>query len=338
MLSCYHPLKRFILPNGDGIVCGKDVNFVVRDGSKWRGVCSEHATAGRDYITNFQYIPCGQCVGCRLDYSRKWADRMCMEASFHDSNYFLTLTYDDEHLPLPNLIVDEETGEAVESPFRSLHKKDMQDFMKRLRKNSGQKVRFYLAGEYGDQTFRPHYHLILFGLKLVDLKPFKRSSQGFYYYVSDFIRKCWPFGNHFVTDFTWDTAAYTARYVMKKLKGRDAQFYNDFGIEPPFTLMSRAPGLGRDYYNEQKDYIYRFDGFYLSNNPGIKIKPPRYFDKLYDIEYPEAMEEVKRKRLIVSESKLQQRMTLTDLSYYDYLAVEEANKLNQLKVLERKEL
>lgn len=337
-MSCYHPLKRFILPNGDGFVCGRDVNFVIRDGSKWRGVCNEHGTAGRDYITQFQYIPCGSCIGCRLDYSRNWADRMCMEASFHESNYFLTLTYDDDHLPSPNYIVDVDTGEVVESPFRSLSLKAMQDFMKRLRKNSHQKVRYYLAGEYGDLTFRPHYHLILFGLKLDDMMPFKRSKQGFVYYTSDFIRKCWPYGNHFVTNFSWETAAYTARYVMKKLKGRDAVFYKNFAIEPPFTLMSTRPGIGRDYYNDNKDYIYRFDGFYLSNHPGIKIKPPRYFDKLYDLEYPENMEEVKRKRKIVSDSKLQQRMTMTDLSYYDYLAVEETAKINKLKVLQRKEL
>lgn len=336
-MSCYHPLKRFILPDGQGKVCSKDANCVVLDSGKWKPLFSD-PPVGFAFSKEFQYIPCGQCIGCRLDYSRRWADRMCIEALEHDQNWFLTLTYDQEHLPRSNLILDEETGEVVDSPFHSLVKKDMQDFMKRLRFNSGQHIRFYLAGEYGDETFRPHYHLILFGLKLDDLNLFKYSSEGFPYFTSEFIRKCWNKGNHFVCEFSWQTAAYVSRYVVKKLKGRDARFYEDFSIQPPFVLMSTHPGLARNFYDANKDYIYRFDGFYLSNHEGIKVKPPRYFDRLYDLDFPEDMEEVKRRRKIVADANLTQRMSLTDLSYYDSLAVEEAAKLNTIKVLKRKEI
>lgn len=336
-MSCYHPLKRFILPSGDGKVVSSSCNCLIRDGSKWIGSVLDLSPSA-DVITEFQYIPCGQCIGCRLDYSRTWASRMCLEASSHEHNWFVTLTYDDEHLPPPvGGYVDSSTGEYVDNCFSSLSKRDVQLFVKRLRKNTGQQIRYYLAGEYGDQSFRPHYHLILFGLDLDDLQLQKRSSLGFCYYVSDIIRKAWPFGNHVVCDFCWETAAYTARYVVKKLKGRDVTFYNDFAIEPPFVLMSLKPGIGRDYYDRNKDYIYRFGGFYLDNCPGIKIKPPRYFDRLFDLEEPETMEEVKRRRKIISDRNMRDISRFTDLSYYDYLAARERELMKKTKALSRKE-
>lgn len=334
-MSCYHPLKRFILPNGEGKVCSSEANCVFFDGGKWKPLFSPPCGKG-GCVTNFQYIPCGQCIGCRLDYSRKWADRMVMESSFHEHSWFLTLTYDQAHLPRSNLILDEQTGEVVDSPFHTLVKKDMQDFIKRLRKNTNQKIRYYLAGEYGDETYRPHYHLILFGLKLDDLQFFKFSDLKNPYYVSPMISKCWNKGNHFVAAFCWETAAYTARYVVKKLKGREGRFYEDFGIEPPFVLMSRKPGLSKDFYDQNKDYIYRFDGFYLPGHPGVKMKPPRYFDKLFDLEEPDKLEEVKRRRELALEANIQSKCRLTDLSYYDILAVEESAKMNKVKALGRK--
>jgi hypothetical protein len=205
-LSCYHPLKRFILSNGEGKICSSEANCVVFDGGKWKPLFSPPSGIG-GVVTNFQYIPCGQCIGCRLDYSRKWADRMVMESSFHENSWFLTLTYDQAHLPSSKLILDEQTGEVVDSPFHTLVKKDMQDFIKRLRKNTNQKIRYYLVGEYGDETYRPHYHLILFGLKLDDLQFFKFSDLQNPYYVSPMISKCWNKGNHFVAPFCWETAA-----------------------------------------------------------------------------------------------------------------------------------
>lgn len=334
-MSCYHPLKRFILPNGVGKVCSSEANCVVLDRGKWKPLFSPPSGKG-GVVTDFQYIPCGQCIGCRLDYSRKWADRMVMESSFHENSWFLTLTYDQDHLPRSNLILDEQTGEVVDSPFHTLVKKDMQDFIKRLRKNTNQKIRYYLAGEYGDETYRPHYHLILFGLKLDDLHFFKFSDLKNPYYVSPMISKCWNKGNHFVASFCWETAAYTARYVVKKLKGGERRFYEDFGIEPPFVLMSRKPGLAKDFYDQNKDYIYRFDGFYLPGHPGVKMKPPRYFDKLFDLEEPDKLEEVKRRRQLSLEANIQSKCRLTDLSYYDMLAVEESAKMNKVKALGRK--
>ena len=98
-------------------------------------------------------LPCGQCIGCRLEKSRQWAMRIAHESSLYDQNCFLTLTFSDEHLP-QNL---------------SVSKRDLQLFMKRLRKHfAPRKIRFFQCGEYGELNMRPHYHSILFNVDFPD--------------------------------------------------------------------------------------------------------------------------------------------------------------------------
>ena len=121
-------------------------------------------------------LPCGQCIGCRLERSRQWAVRCMYEASLHTCNSFLTLTYDDDHIRWSPV-----TGE------QTLYKRDLQLFMKRLRKHlEPLKVRFFACGEYGDNTYRPHYHVILFGYDFrSDRRLYKLSNAGFPYYISE---------------------------------------------------------------------------------------------------------------------------------------------------------
>lgn len=276
-MTCYHPLKGFpigLTENGKSKmkICSYKTDFVRFDGQHWH--CHSGVPPFGDYVSDFVEIPCGQCIGCRLDYSRQWANRCMLEASEHESSFFLTLTYDDNHLPT-NDIVDVETGEIKQSPVHTLVKRDFQNFMKRLRKNTGQRLRFYGCGEYGDETFRPHYHIIVFGLKLDDLQFYKRSPAGFWYYNSDTVQKCWPNGFVVVCNVSWDTCAYTARYVTKKLKGEPAEIYNYFNLTPPFVLMSRRPGIARNYYEEHKDNIYKYDCINLmTEDGGLQFKPP----------------------------------------------------------------
>ena len=139
-----------------------------------------------------------------------------MEARDHVSNLFITLTYKDSALP-ENEYIDPETGAYEQSPVHTLRRRDVQLFLKRLRKNSGQEIRYYGCGEYGDETFRPHYHLILFGLDLPasDLSFLRQSSAGFPYYRSELIEKCWPHGHSLVCNISWDTCCYVARYCTK---------------------------------------------------------------------------------------------------------------------------
>lgn len=148
-------------------------------------------------------LPCGKCVGCRLNRSRQWAIRCMHEASLYDKNCFITLTYDDEHLP----------------KNRGLDVSHFQNFMKRLRKEYGQGIRFFHAGEYGSKTRRPHYHALLFNHDFVD-KSLIAVRNDHRLYVSPSLQRLWPFGYSSVGDVTFESAAYVARYSLKKKQER----------------------------------------------------------------------------------------------------------------------
>lgn len=334
LLACYHPLKA--IATGAKTINGKTVYKFLSDYYLMEYKFSHGHPYPEDRI---QYIPCGQCVGCRLEYSRQWANRCMLELQYHDSSYFVTLTYDDYHVP-KSYYPDPATGEAMES--LTLVKRDFQLFMKRLRKRfSNDHIRFFMAGEYGGETFRPHYHAIIFGLHLDDLQMYRQSPQGFAYYNSPSLQACWsdqdgnPIGFAVVAEVTWETCAYTARYVMKKAKGAEAHFYTDFNIQPEFTLMSRKPGIARQYYDEHPE-IYDYDYINISTEKGgRKFRPPRYYDQLYDLEHPEKLAEIKELRQKFAREAQKAKLQRSDLDVDDLLSVQERVKQSQIKSLRR---
>lgn len=277
-------------------------------------------------FNTFVPIPCGRCIGCRLDYSRSWAVRCLLESKEHEDNQFITLTYDDDYLPADH----------------SVHKRDLQLFIKRLRKYIKyhydiDNIKYYACGEYGDKSERPHYHLILFGLPLPD-KKFLSCVRGNKLYTSDIIAKCWPLGIHSVGDVNYETAAYTARYVMKKKKGFYADYYKIRGIEPEFTLMSRNPGIGLKYFEEHKEQIYKTDEviYTNANNQALSIKPCSYYDKKYDLVHHEHLESIKESRTVRA---LLHRNNVLKFNDFDnarvYLDKAEELKKSQCKILKR---
>lgn len=170
-------------------------------------------------------LPCGTCVACLLERSRQWAVRCTHEASLSESNCFVTLTYDDEHLPWAS----------------SLYGRDVQLFLKRLRKEfSDETIRYFLCGEYGERFGRPHYHLLLFGFDFSD-KVILGSRRGQSIWRSPCLERLWPYGRSEIGSVTFESAAYVARYVMKKQVKRDAV---DELREPEFIRMSLKPGVG----------------------------------------------------------------------------------------------
>ena len=334
-LPCYHPLKAFVLGEKDGkrllkVTC-YEVDHLERSGEGF--ACCTHPAYGRPGdVTEFIEIPCGKCSGCRLQRSREWANRCMLELEYHKSSYFVTLTYDDFHVPI-HYYADPETGEAL--PSMSLVKRDFQLFMKRLRKKFGEGIRFFASGEYGSQTFRPHYHAIIFGLELDDLVPYKRSAQGFQYFNSASLQEVWPNGFAVVAPVTWETCAYTARYVMKKLTGPEAAFYENFNIVPEFSLMSRKPGIARQYYEDHPD-LYEHEFINISTEKGgRKFRPPKYYDKLFDLDCPEESAKLKAVRQKMAAEAQKAKLQKTTLSYLDQLAVEERNQLARIKSLKR---
>lgn len=222
-------------------------------------------------------IPCGQCVGCRLERSRQWAVRCMHEAQMHVDNCFVTLTYSDVHLP--------ENGSLVKSDF--------QKFMKRLRKRCGITVRYYYCGEYGEDFGRPHYHVVLFGYDFKDKVFWRQNTNGDNCYRSPFLEELWPYGFCEIGDVTFQSAAYVARYVMKKRTGKDAIEYYGNRL-PEYNDMSRRPGIGSNWFDQYYSDVYPND-FMVVN--GVKTRPPRFYDNRYEIYYPGEIERIKRLRI-----------------------------------------
>lgn len=240
-MSCNHPLKGFwtgsYTESGkkDYFICPETAGNVVNAGLASRKghkiTPGAHMIRQGDEIllTDPVAIPCGHCVGCRMDRAKEWKVRLVHEsASFPGETHFVTLTYRDECLPV------NEFGE----PY--VKKSDAQNFMKRLRKYSGNKYRFFLCSEYGGLNKRPHFHLILFG-KLDDLIPFE-----FKRYHSSLIEKAWPYGLSEISPANENCMAYVAGYVEKKANDPE---YDSYPVKP-FLLMSRKPALGSNYLNK----------------------------------------------------------------------------------------
>lgn len=291
-----------------------------------------------------QQIPCGKCIQCRLAYSREWANRCMCEFKTSINAFFITLTYDDSHLEF-SPYVDPDTGEISLRPV--LVQKHVQDFMKRLRSwcanRSELKQRVFGCGEYGDLSARPHYHLIVYNLP----SAFFKNSHFFTapdvqppLWYCEALRDLWPFGMSVYGDVNWQTCAYVARYVTKKRKGldskkqREAQEIHFPGIpwKQEFVFMSRKPGIGRDYYELNKEKLYDIDEMFVKINDTVQaVKPARYFDRLYDLENHSRMREIKLNRTQLSDNAFKSALSKTSLTEEEYLQLlaeskEEASK------------
>lgn len=279
------------------------------------------------------YLPCRHCIGCRLDHSREWANRVIMEQTYHSESWFVTLTYDDEHLPRA-FPADPATGEVI-SVHASLRKSDLQKFFKRLRA-SGQQLRYYAAGEYGSTTYRPHYHCIIFGLHLDDLVLLRTNFSNQPYYTSNFISKLWPFGIHVVGRLTFESAAYVARYTMKKSsRGYTADYYRLAGIEPEFQVMSLKPAIARRFYDDHQD-LFQYNTFSVATpTGGVLMTMPEYFRKLQRRDDPRAHVEHAHNAFVNAAVKRHLKLLFTDLNYSDILSIEEEKRLSKISSLTR---
>jgi hypothetical protein len=253
-MACFYPLQAYQTDQGD-------ITF-----------------AERGQIRRELKLPCGQCIGCRLERSRQWATRCIHEAQMHDHNCFITLTYTDEHNP------------------HDLIYRHFQKFMKRLRRLH--KVRFYMCGEYGENTGRPHFHACIFGFDFKDKKLFRSLPSGSNLYTSETLEKLWPFGYSTIGDVTFESAAYVARYVMKKVTGSNADdrywSVNPYTgeaikITPEFNNMSRKPGIGKPWLDKYLSDVYPAGKCIINATP---TKPPRFYKNIYENINPLRLEEI----------------------------------------------
>lgn len=296
----------------------------------------------------YDLVPCGQCIGCRLENSRMWANRGYLESLSSQHNYFVTLTYDDEWLTIPEEFTTDEGltfTEIDELGWKgTLVPNEFKQFMNTLRKIFERDynftgIRFMGCGEYGEQGRRPHYHFILFNC------PF--PAETFYnprvnweknvYWQNTILERAWTKGISNITDANWNNIAYVARYVTKKMKGQGSEeFYACQGEIKEFFRTSRDPGIGRDYYEAHKNEIYKNDKILIRNNKGNHwVTPPKYFDNLYEKECPELFEKVKKKRKKATIAALKVKAETTSLTQWEQLQIELATKEQQTLTLRR---
>jgi len=232
-------------------------------------------------------LPCGQCMGCRLDKARAWAMRLHVEGLSHTQSCFITLTYDEENIPEND----------------SLNPTDFNRFIRRFRKRlRPTRIRYYGVGEYGGKFDRPHYHAIIFGYDFPDRRIY--LDRGSYTIDNSIIlSNLWPHGHATVQNNSLEAAAYVSKYAVKKITGEKAKSWyervdTDTGeivnLLPEFARMSRNPGIGSDWL--KKYYKDLYPKGYVTNGKGVKIPPPQYFNKLYEKWFPDEMEALRNER------------------------------------------
>lgn len=337
-MPCYSPMVPYVGPLKKN---GK-MSLVFAKRESWRGETLK--------------IPCGNCIGCRMEFARQWAVRCFHEASLYERNAFITLTYDYEHLPL----------------YETLSLRDFQLFMKRLRKSlggysvrsdnkkkwlEGEKIKYFHCGEYGEvcaacghgqeeclrscgmwikKIGRPHYHALIFNYDFPDKKLFKIEN-GNRLYRSETLERLWPNGISSIGDVSLKSAGYVARYVMKKVTGKLA--YSHYGnLDREYISMSRSEGIGKKWYEKFKNDVYPSDEIIIE---GKRQKPPKYYDYLLDKENNDFYKELKNKRKLKAlensityqwSEKGKERIDDNDSKR---LGVKEIVKLSQIKNLKR---
>lgn len=267
-MPCYHPLRAF--QKGDA----KPVFQIPGSLGDWKQLL----------------LPCSQCIGCRLEYGRQWAVRLIHESQMHEFSWFVTLTYNDENLK-----------------SMSLNYEDFQLFMKRLRKAFSSKIRFFMCGEYGDITSRPHYHAILYGVNFEDKQLHCVSKAGHRLYTSDKLNGIWGKGFAIFGHVTFESARYVAGYVIKKVREADEQKYLEildldtgeyFSRRKEFARMSLKPGIGSEWLEKFLCDVYPAGKVVLNGRQSL---PPRFYDNRFELADSVAFEAMKSRRLFAAD-------------------------------------
>ncbi|WNK12563.1 MAG: replication initiator protein [Microvirus sp.] len=237
-----------------------------------------------------QMVPCGRCLGCRLDRARSWGLRIMHESKMHEQNSFLTLTYDNSNLPV--------VGTLVPSHLQGFHKR----LHNRLLDSRSYGIRYYGVGEYGDLSRRPHYHSIIFGFDFPDKLIYSKNGKGEYLYTSKLLDEIWGFGSCKIAAVTYASAFYVARYCCKKVDGKQREaghylVYDSDGVVhervPEFAHMSRRPGIGSSYFDKFGSEVRHHDSVILD---GHEVPSVRYYDLKIKAANEADLELIKKRR------------------------------------------
>lgn len=269
-MPCFSPLQAFYVEDGSG-------KKLIRFSQAY--ACMFERGEDISQLENHIALPCGRCIGCRLERSRQWAVRIMHEASLNDDNCFITLTYDDVHLPSDG----------------SLRKRDFQLFMKRFRQECGERIRYFHCGEYGEDFSRPHYHACIFGFDFKDKVFYKKTNCGDNLFTSYQLERIWGKGFCPIGSLTFESAAYVARYCTKKVNGPLAEEHYK-GLQPEYATMSRRPGIGKGWYDKFAKTDCWSGDFVLAR--GVKCKPPRFYDSQLEKASKMAFDKIKENRSV----------------------------------------
>jgi hypothetical protein len=306
MMPCFHPLTAYRHKSGPQKNGKWPITFKAKEA---------FTTIDGKFDNNKLQLPCGRCIGCRIERTRQWAVRCVLESRYYKRNCFITLTYDNEHLPKD----------------KSVKKEDLRNFIKRLRKRlekyyeiseegvpKKHKIKYFGCGEYGEHYSRPHYHVAIFGYDFSDktaegvIKDVRTggelswkgangsrtegersgstSRKGPPLKQSIELEKMWGKGFCSVGELNFDTAQYIAKYVTKKLTKEYINYYG--GRSPEFGAMSK--NIGKDFYMEFKNDITSTDRIIL--NRRRSIKPPVFYDRLIELDDLPLYEKIKNNR------------------------------------------
>lgn len=286
-MACYHPMTAYRARSGRTKSGSWPITFSTNEGY-------------RDLPVT---LPCGRCIGCRLEKSRQWAIRCMQESEMHDTNSFITLTYNSKNYP--------EDG--------SLSKDTIQLFIKRLRDKIDKRIRYFLCGEYGENFNRPHYHACIFGYDFPDKKLITISNGGHLIYgESELLQNTWPFGFHSIGKLTFESAAYVARYCTKKItgKGNEQEIWYD-GRLPEFALMSTGKnkneingGLGKRWIEKYANDVLSTDKIIIRKN--LQCRPPVYYNNIMDKIDHETYQKNKQERRKKIDEKTPERLNVLE--------------------------
>lgn len=356
-MACYHPNIISYTENGmirkDGKEADRTNRIIFSNSPEFKGyeyyqkITERNQKNGEPY--GYKMIPCGKCIGCRTQERKNWALRLQLEAEKYENNYFITLTYDNQHLNIPDKTINPDTGEIYLNDGTwtgTLSKRDLSNFVHQFKKYCKRNfdhlgVKFYGCGEYGSEsnTFRPHYHLILLNCPKLKLDPIgqynKKTKDA--YYTSERIQHIWGKGFITIGKVTWDSISYTAGYTMKKLFGSlNNEYYYSQGKIPIFAIMSRNPGIGKEYFNKNMIDLYEVDE--IINAKGQSMKPPRYFDKLLDKTNHDFARQVKFQRQFITEYQTKLKMAQTGKTIKEQLEIEERTAKQKQKAYNRERI
>lgn len=299
-MVCYHPLKMY-----------------------WTGRFTENGKREYTFNANKGYsdmsiqVPCGQCIGCRLDKSRQNGLRIMDEASQFEHNCFLTLTVGDKYLDevFPNgdlrKLPFQNFAKRFRKRFRGLQRVPVPDWWSTATRGAWNEfpIRIVYCGEYGDENGRPHYHAAVMNFDFPDKQLYKTSDAGSNLYLSESLTELWPYGMCDIGELNFKSAFYLSRYVLKKQGKQQVDYVDGVIHAPPFVVYPARFGVGRLWYDKYKSDLYGLDAHYCD---GRLYKVPRFYDKKYALTDPDDMIKIKRDRLINYDAQLPERLAVQE--------------------------